>query len=223
MPDTQPESRPSDERERRPAYVGYTTFETFLDWLGEMDPIPRQLDRSLWGSKFSGGNGAQLMVGLRFLGLLDGEQPMETLVTLAKANPDQRTAHLQAVIRNAYGSHLVDDLAEMTPRLVDSELRKLGTTEATHRKALSFFINAAKAADVSMQPSVAKRARKRALGTGAKSVKVRTRSNAANPQKPKDALPPSADGNRAPLDDLRSEYVQMLIKTSGGVGGWRSS
>ena len=165
----------------QPVYVGYATFETFVNWLGEMDPIPRQVDRSLWGDRFSGGNGAQLMVGLRFMGLLDGAAPTEPLLALAKAEPDQQKGQLRNILRTAYGAYLVDHLAEMTPQLVDEKLRELGTTSATHRRALSFFVNAAKAAGVSMQPSVGKRARKRPLGAGAKSTKARNKTGTKPP------------------------------------------
>lgn len=98
-----------------------------------------------------------------------------------EAEPDQQKDHLRSILRTAYGDHLVDHLAEMTPQLVDEKLRELGTTSATHRRALSFFVNAAKAAGVSMQPSVGKRARKRPLGAGAKSKKARNKTGIKPP------------------------------------------
>ena len=52
-----------------PIYVSYLTFGNFLDWLKEMKVLPSQIDRSLWSIKFPGSHGAQLMSGLRFLGL----------------------------------------------------------------------------------------------------------------------------------------------------------
>ncbi len=42
------------ENSRTPIYVSYLTFANFLDWLKEMQGIPSRIDRSLWGSKFSG-------------------------------------------------------------------------------------------------------------------------------------------------------------------------
>ena len=47
---------------RTPIYVSYLTFANFLDWLKEMPVIPSRIDRSLWGSKFSGTNRAKLML-----------------------------------------------------------------------------------------------------------------------------------------------------------------
>ena len=168
QPDTQAESTPAATKSRQPAYVSYSMFEAFLDWLGGMDPVPAQIDRQLWSQKFAPASGAQLMVGLRSLGLLDGGAPTETLVALAKAGGDARKDGLRGVLRGAYGDDLVDNLGDKTLDAVEDALRALGTTAATHRRALPFFINAAKAAGIGMQADVSKRARKRRLGSGAK-------------------------------------------------------
>ena len=162
------EMMPAATKSRQPAYVSYSMFEAFLDWLGGMDPVPVQVDRQLWSQKFAPASGAQLMVGLRSLGLLDGGAPTETLVALAKAGGDARQDGLRAVLRDAYGDDLVDNLGDKTLDAVEDALRALGTTTATHRRALPFFINAAKAAGIGMQADVSKRARKRRLGSGAK-------------------------------------------------------
>src|SRR4051812_12219074 len=71
------ETTVSSERRLTPIYVSWSTFATFLDWVAAMAVIPHQIDRSVWASKFSGAVGAQLMPGLRFLGLLDGEAPRQ--------------------------------------------------------------------------------------------------------------------------------------------------
>ena len=159
---------PAATKSRQPAYVSYSMFEVFLDWLGGMDPAPAQIDRQLWSQKFAPASGAQLMVGLRSLGLLDGGAPTDTLVALAKAGGDARKDGLRGVLRGAYGDDLVDNLGDKTLDAVEAALRALGTTDATHRRALPFFINAAKAAGIGMQADVSKRARKRRLGSGAK-------------------------------------------------------
>ena len=52
-------------------------------------------------------------------------------------------------------------LTDLSLEEVEVELRQLGTTDSTHKRALPFFINAAKAAGLAMQPEVSKRARKR--------------------------------------------------------------
>ena len=188
------EMMPAATKSRQPAYVSYSMFEAFLDWLGGMDPVPAQIDRQLWSQKFAPASGAQLMVGLRSLGLLDGGAPTETLVALAKAGGDARKDGLRGVLRGAYGDDLVDNLGDKTLDAVEDALRALGTTAATHRRALPFFINAAKAAGIGMQADVSKRARKRRLGSGAKQAAKKAtkarRGRKTGPRMPAAAAPP---------------------------------
>lgn len=142
-----------------PIYVSYLTFGNFLDWLKEMTVVPSQIDRSLWSAKFSGGYGAQLMVGLRFLGLLDGERPTPALEPLAMADDVERKELLRAVLEHAYGEDIIRDLPRMTPGMLDKKLEELGTTPPTHRKAVSYFVNASKAVGLAVPAQIARKAR----------------------------------------------------------------
>jgi hypothetical protein len=156
-----------------PPYVSFATLVTFLDWVKDMKVVPSQFDRSLWGGKFAGSTGGQLMTGLRFLKLLHGDAqapaPMPDLEMLARASAADRKPLVKQLLANAYGADMVDKLPTMTPKMFDDAMRALGTTESTHQKAVSFFVTAAKFAEVDMQPGVSKRAR-------AKSATVRKRS-----------------------------------------------
>ena len=142
-----------------PIYVSYLTFGNFLDWLKEMKVVPSQIDRSLWSTKFSGSNGTQLMSGLRFLGLLDDESPTAGLEPLAMADDPIRMDLLRSVLGQAYGEDLIKDLPRMTPGLLDKKLDELGTTNPTHRKAVSFLVNASKAVGLTVPAQIAKKAR----------------------------------------------------------------
>ena len=144
---------------KAPPYVSFLTFNTLLDWLRDLGTIPSQFDRSFWSQKFSGSSGAQLMTGLRFLGLLDSDEPQERLELLAMAREGERKAQLAQLLRDAYGADFVDGLPRMTPKMVADRIASLGATGATQRKAVSFFVNAAKAADVPMPGNIAKQAR----------------------------------------------------------------
>lgn len=148
-----------DQTAKAPVYVSYLTFANLLDWLRELNTIPSQFDRSFWGTKYSGATGAQLMTGLRFLGLLDGDKPMDRLEILALASEAERKPLLAQLLRDAYGAELVDGLPKATPKMVRDALFARGATEGTFRKAQSFFINAAKAADLPMPAVIAKQAR----------------------------------------------------------------
>ncbi len=147
-----------------PAYASYVSFRNFLDWLKEMDHVPEQIDRSLWGTKFNGATGSALMSSCRFLGLLVEERPTPRLHEMVAADNTTRKRLIEQMVRTSYGDDVVDRLPGMTPKLLDDHLKNLGATDATLRKAASFFINALKATDVSVPAAIAKKARNRRPG-----------------------------------------------------------
>ena len=148
-----------------PPYISFSTLTTLLDWVREMPVTPSQIDRSLLEPKFAGSVGGQLMVGLRFLSLLDGNNPTQRLGELARADNQGRKQLLAQRLLDSYGDELIKGLRTDTPKMFDDKLRALGTTDATHRKAASFLINAAKYAELEIQPSVSRRARNKPSGT----------------------------------------------------------
>jgi hypothetical protein len=166
-----------DKAGKAPVYVSYLTFANLLDWLRELGTLPSQFDRSFWGSKYSGATGAQLMTGLRFLGLLDGDRPTDRLEQLALATEAERKPMMADLLRDAYGAELVDGLPKATPKMVRDALFERGATDGTFRKAQSFFINAAKAAGLPMPIAIAKQARNKPTAT-------RRNSTAARPKGP---------------------------------------
>jgi hypothetical protein len=170
-----------------PMYVSYATFINLLDWLGEMPVLPSQLDRSLWYGKFAGGTGSQLMSGLRFLGLLNGERPTDLLEPIVRASGQDRKAALQALLRSAYGSDFIGSLASMTPKMLNEHLEGLGATDATLRKAVSFLITAAKSNDIVVAPGIAKKVRAKSTGrrgalTGTRKPKQENKGEGAKNQ-----------------------------------------
>jgi hypothetical protein len=152
-----------------PVYVSYLTFANLLDWLRELKTIPTQFDRSFWGERYSGSTGVQLMSGLRFLGLLEENRPQERLEQIALASNEDRKPLIVQLLRDAYGNAIVDGLARMTPAMLNKAMQDLGTTDGTHRKAISFFVNAAKAIDLPMPTNIAKQARNKASTSRARS------------------------------------------------------
>ena len=179
----------------RPIYTSYSTFTNFLDWIGAMEVIPTQIDRSLWGPKFNGGTGSQLIVGLRFIGLLNGDVPTEKLERLVSADVQERKQLMQGILRSAYGTDLIDNLMRSTPKMVYDKLDDLGATDATRRKSFSFLVNAARAAELPMASQIAKQARNKKpraknVKAGSSSPSVRQPSGSQKTQ-PNPATPPA--------------------------------
>ena len=155
------EAMPTEEKKHAsaPPYNSLSTFTTFLNWLREMKVTPSHIDRSLWSTTFAGSVGTQLMTGLRFLHLLDGERPTDELEKLARAREEDRNPLLADLVRRVYGEAVVNEMESGTPKRLNDALSALGTTTATHDKARSFVINVAKLAGIPVQPSISKQAR----------------------------------------------------------------
>ena len=74
-----------------PPYVPYRTFRTFLEFL--LEGIPDRIDRSVWGSRFSGSSGSQLMTALKAFSLIDATgRPQKELERLVFAEGEERRA-----------------------------------------------------------------------------------------------------------------------------------
>ena len=175
-----------------------------------MSVIPTQVDRSLWGSKFNGATGGQLMVGLRFIGLLNGETPTEQLEDLARADAQKRKRLMQGILRNAYSADLIDNLVRSTPKMINDKLGDLGATDGTRRKAFSFLVNAARDAELPMAPQVAKQARnKKPRAKGGKAGPKSPNAHQADTQKP----PATPETEVAESQDTNTRTLNL---SSGG-------
>ena len=136
-----------------PPYVSFSTFKTLLDWL-RSEGVPLRLDRSFWQEKFSGSTGAQLMAALRFLGLLQEDQPLEDLEGRVAASTDDRRFILKELLKDSYASVPFDDLDRATPAMVRRWFRAYPVDGHTMRKSISFFVNAAREAEMPMSGAV---------------------------------------------------------------------
>lgn len=141
-----------------PPYVSFNTFRTLLIWL-KSEGVPLRFDRSFWQAKFSGTTGTQLMAALRFLHLLDGETPLPCLETLVLSSHEQRRHLLGKLLLNSYSVVPFEELPRATPAMVKKWFASYPIDGHTLRKALSFFINAAREATLPMSNAVGKMAR----------------------------------------------------------------
>lgn len=164
-------TQPDTSGKRAPAYVSFAAFTRFIDWIAGLAEVPGELPRSQWPRSLQGGTGLQLAAAVRFLGLFDGDSPTAALRRVGVKNTAARKTALAALVRDVYGAAFVDNLDSASLQDVDRHLESLGTTNSTHRRAVSFFINAARAADIALPEEVSKRARvRRANGAKAKAA-----------------------------------------------------
>ncbi len=132
------------------AYVPFKTFLTALETL-EGGGVPNRIDGSIWRS-FSGLVQSQVLGAFRFLGLVDGDQPTPELRKLVedKQNPP---AVLRRILEKSYSALISHDLTKMTGTMLNGLMEKYGVTGATRRKAVTFFLQAAKYAGFLCQDS----------------------------------------------------------------------
>ena len=141
------------------AVVAYVPFKTFISAIEALENgIPQQIDTSVWPS-YSGAIQSQLLNAFRFLGLTsDSGSPSADLKRLVQDKPN-RKAHLRKILESAY-KRIVDlDLTKVSPRHFQESMREYGMTGETHKKVVSFFVQAAKYTELPMSPLLRRRVR----------------------------------------------------------------
>jgi Family of unknown function (DUF5343) len=132
------------------AYVSFRTFLSAIDALGH--GIPKQIDRTIWRSQ-SGVVQSQIMMALRFFNLVDEEdRPTQALHRFVDASPDKRPEQIASLLRYAYRDILDHDLTKMTPRMLEGAMENYHVSGDTKRKAVTFFLQAARFAELPMHP-----------------------------------------------------------------------
>jgi hypothetical protein len=132
------------------AYVSFKTFLSVIDALGQ--GVPKRIDRTMWRNQ-SGVIQSQIMMSLRFFNLVDEEdKPTPVLHRLVDAPTEKRQEQIGALLRYAYHDIIEHDLTKMTPKMLDEMMENYHVNGDTKRKAVSFFLQAARFADLPMHP-----------------------------------------------------------------------
>lgn len=134
---------------RTPPYISYTTLKTVLGNF-ESEGIPPQIDRSVF-PKFSGGVQNQVMLALRSLDLVDEKNgPTQTLSDMVYAyGTDEYPKVLRRVLIETYPYVIELDLLSATPSMFAEAFKNnINAKEDVLRKCRTFFLNAAKEAQI---------------------------------------------------------------------------
>ncbi|HLG08407.1 MAG TPA: hypothetical protein VI409_07035 [Gaiellaceae bacterium] len=194
---------------RTAPYASFRSVINFLDKMRETHPgggLPQIIDRSYWGTWFSGGYGPQIVYALKFLNLIDSEnRPNNALAELVH-DLDDRPAKLRDRWMQHYRAAFALDLGTATMSQLEEVFRDhYGVTGDTRRKAIVFFLHGAEFAGLQIGSHLVRSrgvaAAKRKPGAG----KRRPTRSAA----PKPAIPGSADSD---FTDLKRKYLEALIK-----------
>ncbi len=192
---------------RVPPYVSYRTLKTFIEDL-KAHGIPTRIDRSVWGAKFSGSVGAQLMSALRFLQLIDGsDAPQDELKTLVdRFNTDKWASAVQPILQSSYKPIMGLSLEQISPAQLADEFKKAYTAQdAVIQKSITFFLHAAQDAGIPLSKRVLK-ATRRNLG------RPRTAASSKKRDDNGQVLPAGRKGdNGAPVEKSKMEVLLDIL------------
>ncbi len=193
-----------------PPYISFATFKTFISDLKDQG-VPPHIDKHVWRHRFAGNVGPYLISTLRFLGLLTpNDDSTDELKAFADAyGTDRWRDQLGNAIRRGYAPVLALDLKTIAAgHLTDFFGQTYELESHTLRKAVTFFIHAAKDANLDLSPRILKTTR---------SVAPRQRSVSANgskPKKEKEKDTGSETPDRPPVPPVGSavaSWHQMLL------------
>lgn len=140
---------------RTPPYVSFRTFLTLLEEL-QTNGIPPQVDRSIL-SRFAGGLQGQLMSALKALDLMtDDNIPKSRLREVVKAfQTDSFKTELDRLLRDNYPYVFALNLMDATPAMFAKAFSDAtDAKEDVLRKCRTFFLHAAKEAEVPLGPRI---------------------------------------------------------------------
>lgn len=156
-PNTQmPQQATDNGKVNSAAYLPFRTFTSSVDALEH--GIPKQIDRTIWRNQ-AGTVQSQILMALRFLGFVDGSDCPTQLLHDYVEQKEHREQTMARVIKTAYAEVVKHDLTKMTPKMLDDSFDSLGVSGDTKRKAVTFFLKAAKFADIPMHPLLAAQVR----------------------------------------------------------------
>jgi hypothetical protein len=117
--------------------------------------IPERIDKTVWGPRFSGSSGTQLMTALKVLGLVDAEgHPSHELEDLVHGEGDDRRELLRRILERFYVPVFELDLARASKGQFHEAFRSFGTKEGVLTKCEAFFIRAAQAAGIELSKRI---------------------------------------------------------------------
>jgi hypothetical protein len=139
-----------------PSSIAYKTVTNFLESFQDSS-IPSHIDRSVLPGSMSGGNQAYLVSSLKYLGLISdgGATNEEKFHRLVKGNKEQRAAAWREVLMSSYDFLFKDfDIERATTSLVSSKFKEQGISGDSIRKAMTFFLFAAKEAEIKVSSHI---------------------------------------------------------------------
>lgn len=202
---------PESEATIPPTSMAFQTLRALWEKMG--DSVPPKIDRSfLTGSE---GNKTLVLSGLKFLGLVtESGQVKGAFTDLVRAKLEDKPAILQTILHAKYPDAVLLGASNGTHKQLEEIFDAMGASNPdARRKAISFYLHAAKFAGV-------------AVSKYFKAVRVGSTPRAGRklgPRRKEKQVPPVPEGGGAtgspPAQDHKQRYLDMLLKRVEGADG----
>jgi hypothetical protein len=140
-----------------PAFVSYSALTSFFNQLREHEHVPTRIDRTLM-PKASGSQISALLAALKFFQFIDeAGKPSEDFKKVVLATDDERKPLIAQILKSRYDFLFGDqhfDLEKATSGEMAEKFRSLAITGSTVTKTISFFLAAAKDANIKVSPHI---------------------------------------------------------------------
>lgn len=131
-----------EEQNKPPApYLPWKTFFNSLDTFSQ--GIPPRIDRTIWRAQ-SGLMQGLIMGAYRFFGLVDSNDRPTALLQRVVQNDNERAAVVGGLLKTSYPDIFAHDLSTMTMAMLNDLIEKYNVSGSTKKKAITFFLQAAK-------------------------------------------------------------------------------
>lgn len=199
-----------------PPYFAFRTLTNTLDQMKEK-AIPTRIDRTFLVG-MSGAGQTQFIAGLKGLGLIDASGAVTPKLTnLVNANPAQRKTMIGEIVRETYPEAVALGETNATTGQLVEVFREYGLTGDTARKAIAFYLNAARySGDVPLSPLFS--TPKVTAAPGSRRGKSKTSRNGTGVD---GAETPPEDHERGPKMPKLHPAISALLTELPTVGqGW---
>jgi hypothetical protein len=144
------EDKKIEARKKTAPYLPFRTFINSLDTFSQ--GLPTILDRTIWRGQ-AGVTQGLIMNTYRFFGLVDEYDSPTSELEIMVRHTEQRPTTLRALIEATYGQQFGLDFTSTTPKVLeDMFVDSYAVTGATKQKAITFFLKAARFANITLSP-----------------------------------------------------------------------
>lgn len=186
-----------------PPYTSFTTLTNTIDRMREEGGPPSRLDGS-YLSNYAGGTRYTFLAALKSLALIDAEgKPTPTLTELVGTHDENRQKQIMSDVLHQHYTAALTLPANATQAQLESVFRNYGIGGSTLRKAIGFYLAAARFAGLTFS----RHFKLPKLQPGEKRTTTPKKTVEPESQEPERKLEPPP---RTPVDDLHPLIVGLL-------------